>query len=445
MDTPARPRTSFLTLLKQTAVAWNEDKALRLGAALAYYSVFSIGPLLVITLGLSGLFLKPQVVTGELNAQIASYVGPKAATAVQSMVESASQPTHGKLATIVGFVVLLIGAAGVFSELKDALNTIWAVKPKPGFSLWSLIWEKFLNFGMVLAIGFLLLTSLVLSTVIAGIGARFSQWLSLPPGVLAGITSLVSLATVTTLFAMIFKILPDVRIHWREVWLGAAVTAVLFEVGKLALGWYLGRESTSGAYGAAASVVLLLLWVYYTSCIMFFGAEFTRMHAEARGVWVRPEAHAEKVTADERASQGMEPHPQAGAAFHAGGNPLPAVSHGLVASLLKYLQARGSLAALEAREAAGQAIWVLMLAVIGCAAILAGWLLLATALTGVLMLFVGLSWLQAVGIAGGVHVVVIIIVALLIRQRLHTSSWFAETLNELKKDRAWLQPPATKP
>ncbi len=300
-------QVTWRQLFQRTFTSWNEDNALRLGAALAYYSVFSIGPLLVITLGIAGLVLDQKTVSGQLQQEVAQYVGTRAAGVIQSMMESASKPGHGSMATIIGFVVLMVGAAGVFGELKAALNTIWGVKPKPGFGLMAFIWEKVLNFGMVLAIGFLLLCSLILSTVISFLNTQVSAVLTLPPAVWTCMTMLVSFCMVTTLFALIFKILPDVHIRWRDVWVGAAITALLFELGKTGLGWYLGRESTVGAYGAAGSVVLLLLWVYYDSCIMFFGAEFTRVHSESRGMVPRAMPQAQKVTNAERVEQGMKP------------------------------------------------------------------------------------------------------------------------------------------
>ncbi len=444
MEAKSPTHPSWIELLKQTATAWSEDKALRLGAALAYYSVFSIGPLLVITLGIAGLALGPEALTGQLNDEIKSYVGTQAGSAIQTMVESASKPSHGKLATIIGFVVLMLGAAGLFSELKDALNTIWGVKPKPGFGVMAFIGEKFLNFGMVLVIGFLLLTSLVLSATVAALSTRFNHVMHLPPIVWGTVTSLVSLGMVTTLFALIFKILPDVHIRWRDVWVGAALTGLLFEVGKAGLGWYLGRESTAGAYGAASSVVLLLLWVYYASCIMFFGAEFTRIHARANGLEIHPAPHVEKVSGNDRAQQGLEPHPERNHAPPEETQSPPAFSHRLIAPVFKYFQARGLLASLEAREALNQIIFVLLLAAIGIIAIFAGWLLLATALVGVLTSFMGLFWVKAVAIAGGVHMASAGIIAVIIWLRLRKTTWFADTLNELRKDASWLQGSATK-
>lgn len=275
-----------IVLLKKTVNAWIEDKAMSLSAALAYYSIFSMAPLIVITMGLAGLLLGDTAISGQLSTEMKGYIGSKAAEAVETMVQSAAKPAQGATATIVGFVLLLFGASGVFGQLKQALNTIWKAKPNSGTGLKAMILEKFLNFGMVLAIGFLLLTSLLLS---AGLAA-FSHWIEailiLPAIVWTALAFIISFATVATLFALLFQVLPDVDLRWRDVWLGAVFTALFFEIGKTALGWYLGRESTVNAYGAAGSVVLLLLWVYYASGIFLFGAEFTRVYAQAKGRWI---------------------------------------------------------------------------------------------------------------------------------------------------------------
>lgn len=294
-------------LLNETVKDWVEDRALRLSAALAYYSVFSIAPLLVIAIGVAGLVFGEEAVRGELAQQLKAYVGPQAAEAVQSMVQSAAKPTQGWISTITGFVVLMLGASGVFGQLKDALNTIWEVRARGGEGFKGFIRARMMTFGMVLCIGFLLLTSLLLSTAIAALNDYLEKMLHIPGFVWTSVSFVISLAIVTVLFALIFKVLPDARIQWRHVWIGAFVTAVLFELGKFGLGIYLGRESTASTYGAAASVVLLLLWVYYTSCILFFGAEFTQVYARSQGDKVPPSPDALPVTAVERAHQGLSP------------------------------------------------------------------------------------------------------------------------------------------
>ncbi|MEO7932209.1 MAG: YihY/virulence factor BrkB family protein [Chthoniobacterales bacterium] len=294
-------------LAKDTVNNWLEDNALRLSAALAYYSVFSIAPLLVIAISVAGLVLGPEAVRGQLDDQLSGYIGTVAAKAVQSMVQSAAKPSQSWIGAVTGFLTLLLGASGVFGQLKDALNTIWEVKPKSGFGVMGFIKERLLNFGMVLVIGFLLLTSLLLTTAITALTNFCNTILQLPPVIWGAISFVFSFGLVTVLFALIFKVLPDVQVKWRNVWIGAVVTAGLFELGKLGLAFYLGRESTASSYGAAGAVVLLLLWVYYTSCILFLGAEFTQVYAKATGDNIQPSPHAEPISAASRAQQGLTP------------------------------------------------------------------------------------------------------------------------------------------
>ena len=294
-------------LLKDTFSAWMADNALRLSAALAYYATFSIAPLLVIVIALAGLFLGAKVVTGQLDQQLTSTVGSNAAQAVQSMIASASKPSSSKIASAVGIVVLLFGASGIFGQLKDALNTIWEVKAKPNLGVKGFVHQYVLSFGMVLVIGFLLLVSMLLSTALAGFSHYLSAIVPLPPAVWHVAEFILSFSVVTLLFALIFKVLPDATIGWRHVWIGAVVTALLFVIGKEGLSFYLGRPSTASSYGAAAAVVLLLLWVYYASCILLFGAEFTRVYAKAMGHAIEPNEYAVAVSAEMRAQQGLEP------------------------------------------------------------------------------------------------------------------------------------------
>ncbi len=294
-------------LLKDTFNAWMEDNALRLSAALAYYTTFSIAPLLVIMIALAGLFLGQEAVTGELDTQLSGMLGAKAAEGVQAMVKSASQPSESKIATIVGILTLLLGASAIFGQLKDALNTIWEVKSKPGLGFKGFLHQRVLSFGMVAVIGFLLLISLLMSTALTGFSHYLGRHMPLPPFILTTAEFLLSFVVITFLFAMIFKVLPDTTVDWKHVWIGAAVTALLFDLGKLGLSLYLGRESTASTYGAAASVVLLLLWVYYASCILLFGAEFTQIYAKATGFTIEPNEYAVAVTAEMRAQQGLTP------------------------------------------------------------------------------------------------------------------------------------------
>ena len=282
-----------------------EDNALRLSAALAYYSIFSIAPLLVLAVGLAGWLLGDKAVSGNLSRELQGLVGYQAAQAMQSMIASASKPSQSFTATIVGLATLLIGASGGFGQLKDALNTIWEVRPKPGLGIRAFVRERLLTFGMVLVIGFLLLVSLLLSSFLAALSNWMKAFLHLPDW-LGGAGMIVSFAIVTLLFALIFKVLPDVKIAWKHVWIGAATTAIFFELGKFGLAFYLGRESTTSSFGSAGSVVLLLLWVYYASCILLFGAEFTKVYAEAQGARLQPTELAIPVTTEARLQQGMQ-------------------------------------------------------------------------------------------------------------------------------------------
>jgi membrane protein len=307
MNLKAITGNKVVKLLTETFRDWMNDKALRLAAALAYYSVFSIAPMLVIAISVAGLVFGAEAVRGQLNEQLQGVIGAKAAEAVQSMVQGASKPQHGWIGTVTGVVVLILGASGVFGQLKDALNTIWEVKVIKKAGIMGLVRERLLNFGMVLVIGFLLLVSLMLTTAMAALNDFLGQALGVPAAVWAVVGFLLSLAMTTALFSLIFKVLPDAKVQWKNVWIGALVTAALFEIGKFGLGLYLGRESMQSTYGAAAAVVLLLLWVYYAACILLFGAEFTQVYARATGHAIEPAANAVAVTAETRAQEGLTP------------------------------------------------------------------------------------------------------------------------------------------
>lgn len=258
---------------------WSADNVPRLSAALAYYTVFSLAPLLIICIALSGLILGKDAAQGKIIAEFSSLVGPQSAHQIQDMIQAANQPKSGIIAIIFGLIVLIFGAMGVFNELQGGLNTIWDIKPKANAGIKGLIKDRFLSMAMILGIGFLLLVSLILSTVLASIGNFLNHVLPFGEVVALVIAFFVSLGIITLLFAMIFKFLPDTHIAWREVWLGAFVTAVLFTIGKTLLGLYLGHSNVSSTYGAAGSLILILIWVYYSAQILFSGAEFTKLHA----------------------------------------------------------------------------------------------------------------------------------------------------------------------
>jgi membrane protein len=288
-------------LLKQTVSEWLEDKAPQLGAALAYYTVFSLAPLILVLLAIIGLIFRddPGGAWNKITQQMSYFLDKSAVDVVQNIAQKAAQPGKGLVATIIGILLALFGASGVFGQLQDALNTIWGVKAKPGGGIWGFLRSRFLSFAMVGGVCFLLLVSLTLESVLKG----FSRYLqaSLPGGVVVAMAVylIFDLAVVILLFAIIFKYLPDVKIQWRDVWIGAALTAILFAVGKWALGLYLGSGSAASAYGAASSLITLLLWVYYSSQILLFGAEFTQVYACQAGRGAEPDEHAIRVETKE--------------------------------------------------------------------------------------------------------------------------------------------------
>jgi len=285
---------SLWTLMRQTYSEWSDDNALRLSAALSYYALFSLAPLFLLILSVAGLVFGQDAARGDIAKEIHTLAGKQAADAIQSVVRSTGNKSTSLLATVIGLIVLLFGASGVFGELKAALNLIWGVTLKPG-SWTGLVRERFLSFSLVLGIGFLLLTSLVISAVVTGVSTYLGNRLPLPGFVWQMTDLLVSFGIITVLFAMIFKILPNVAIGWEDVAIGAMGTAFLFTIGKFLIGIYLGRSSVTSSYGAAGSAVILLLWVYYSSCILFFGAEFTKVYARMFGSGIVPDKRALRV------------------------------------------------------------------------------------------------------------------------------------------------------
>ena len=284
-------------LLKQTFSEWLEDKAPQLGAALAYYTVFSLAPLVLVLLAIVGLIFRndPGGAWNKITEQMSYFLDKSAVEVVQNIAQKAAQPNKSLLATIIGILLALFGASGVFGQLQDALNTIWGVKAKPGGGIWGFLRSRFLSFAMVGGVCFLLLVSLTLESVLKG----FSHYIQavLPGGIVIAMAVywIFDLAVVILLFAIIFKFLPDAKIQWRDVWIGAAMTAIFFAIGKWALGLYLGSGSAASAYGAASSLITLLLWVYYSSQILLFGAEFTQVYACRAGRGVAPDEHAMRI------------------------------------------------------------------------------------------------------------------------------------------------------
>jgi membrane protein len=294
-------------LLKQTATEWIDDKAPQLGAALAYYTVFSLAPLILILLAIVGILFRndPSGAWSRITEQMSYFLDKSAVDVVQGIAQKASQPDKGKLATMIGIALAIFGASGVFGQLQDALNTIWGVKAKPGAGIWGFLRARFVSFAMIGGVCFLLLVSLV----IEGVLKAFSHYIQARlPGGLAIAMSLYFIfdfAVVVVLFAMIFKVLPDVKIRWRDVWMGSVITAIFFLIGKWALGLYLGSGTAASAYGAASSLITLLLWIYYSSQILLFGAEFTQVYANHTGARIVPDNYA--VAIEQREQEVSKP------------------------------------------------------------------------------------------------------------------------------------------
>ena len=301
----------LFSLLKDAFAAFGETKCARLAAALSYYTIFSIAPILIVVISIAALFFNESTARANIVAQISNVVGSTGAEAIGEILTNANKGGKGGniIATVVGFATILLGATGLFAALQDSLNTIWGVEPKPDNGIVTMIHARLLSFVMVLGIGFLLIVSLVASVAVKSA----ADWLG---GVMGGAEWIAPVLNVvlfflllTLFFAMMFKILPDAQIQWRDVWVGGALTSILFSVGKSVLSWYLARPGTASAYGSAGALVVLLLWINYASQILFFGAEFTKVYANKFGSHIEPEEHAREILPAERAAQGIAPEP----------------------------------------------------------------------------------------------------------------------------------------
>ncbi len=288
--------TQLWELLTDTFVAWNNDNVPRHGAALAYYSILSLVPLLIILIAMIGIVFGQEVVQSYILEQIGYLVGPQSSEAIKDMLQRAREPSTGVFATVLATGTLVFAASGVFAQLQDSLNSIWGVVPKEGRGLWAMIQDRFMSVATVLGTGFLLLVSLALSATLAAVGKWFAGWLPAPEVVLQVLDVCISFIMITGLFAMIFKVLPDAQVPWKSVWTGAALTALLFTIGKFMIGFYLGKSDVGSAYGTAGSLVIVLIWVYYSSQILLFGAEFTQVYTNRIGARIMPSEHA--VVAD---------------------------------------------------------------------------------------------------------------------------------------------------
>lgn len=268
-------------VLKRAYTGFIQDDCLSMSAALAYYSAFSLAPLLLIAVAIAGMFFGEEAVRGALDGELRQYMGTSAASVVQDMLANARKPADGLLMSLTGVLLLLIGASGVFGQLQAALNTIWNTGPPTATGIRRYVKGRLLSFSMVLVTGFLLLVSMILTTSLQLVADHLGKSAGIPLAAWTAGSGVLSFVVITLLFSAIFKILPDVPVRWRDVWAGAVFTTALFMVGKFAIGWYLGREATASSYGAAGSFVVVLMWLYYSSIILLFGAEFTESQSRA--------------------------------------------------------------------------------------------------------------------------------------------------------------------
>src|ERR1051325_1874061 len=276
------PDMDVSALLKDVYAGWSKHAVSKLGASLAYYAILSLAPLVLIVISVAGLVFGTEAARQALVTQVQQLVGSEGAEMVGTMIASAQKPATSIIATVLGVVMLLFGASGVFAELHDSLNKIWEGNNTPSQGFWGVIRERFVSFGMVLGIGFLLLVSLLLSAGLSAVGELF-QTLPVPFFVLQAVNQLLSVFVITLLFAAIYRFLPSDRLPWNDLWVGSLGTAILFVIGKFAVGAYLGHAGVGSAYGAAGSLVVLLVWIYYAAQLFFVGAEFTRAHARRHG------------------------------------------------------------------------------------------------------------------------------------------------------------------
>lgn len=285
----------FKALLQETYRQWKTDKASRLAAALSYYTIFSIAPLLIIVIAVAGMVFGQDAAEGKIVEQTEEMVGRDGAEVIQTMLENSNNMSSNVLATVIGIITLIIGATGVFGHLQESLNTIWGVEVIETGGVLGMVKKRFFSFTLVIGIGFLLLVSLVVSAGISALSKFAEDWV---PGVDIGtqvINFVLSFGITTFLFGMMYRILPDVEIAWKDVWLGAAITSLLFTIGKFLIGLYLGQSSAASTYGAAGSLVVLLIWIYYSAQIVLLGAEFTQVYADKYGSTIVPNKNARVI------------------------------------------------------------------------------------------------------------------------------------------------------
>jgi membrane protein len=288
------PRT--LKIFTSAAKNWNTDNAFKHSAAVSFYTLFSLAPITIIAITVAGLFFGKEAATKQFSAQMNQLVGPASAEVIQKAMESNELHEGSWIATTIGVVLLIVGATTVFGQLQDSLNDIWSVTAKPSRAGWIvMLMQRLISFAMVLTIGFLLLSSLILSTALTSVVKMASGWMGESEWLVRAADMGVGLIVITILFALLFKVLPDVKLNWREVWIGAFITSILFSVGRLLIALYLGHSTVASAYGAAGSLVALLMWIYYSSAILFYGAEYVRAYREEHGLAVEPKETAVRV------------------------------------------------------------------------------------------------------------------------------------------------------
>ena len=278
----------FLPLIKRTYNEWQEDKAPMWGAAIAYYTVFSLAPLLIVILAIAGFILGPEAVKGELFAGLQSFLGADAANLIQTMIKGASKKESSIISAVIGTITLLLGATGIFGQMKESLNFIWKVKTKPTAGIKALLIDRFTNLSMVGVVCFLLLVSFVASSATSIIAQYFLNFFPFSPFIIEAINFLISFLVTAVLFTLIYKVLPDVEVPWNVSWIGGVFTSILFTIGKTIIGVYIGSAGLSSSYGAAAALITLLIWVYYSAQILLFGAAFTKAYVAERGITVPP-------------------------------------------------------------------------------------------------------------------------------------------------------------
>lgn len=287
-----RIRTVF-TILKETAISFSDDNAFKLSASLSYYTIFALGPLLIIVISLSAIFYGKDVVEGRLFDQLQGLIGPQAAMQIQNILGNAQQTHATMLGAIIGFIILFIGATGVFTEIQSSINFIWSVRAKPKKGWLKYLLNRLLSFSLVVGLGFVLLVSLILNALLTLLSDSLTRkFPHFPVGLFNLANSLIILTVITCLFAVIYKVLPDAVISWKDAWIGSIFTAALFLLGKFLIGYYLGKSNLGVTYGTAASIVIILAWVYYSSLILYFGAEFTKIYALHSGAGIRPKQTA---------------------------------------------------------------------------------------------------------------------------------------------------------